>query len=92
VLTQAEARAAVERHGGIANAARAIGVHRTTFTHWLDPEKGRANARRWYQKNGDYQREKSRKQYWEMSGLKLAERRLQIRRIKALKRLEARRG
>jgi hypothetical protein len=94
VLTQAEARAAVEQHGSKRAAAKALGVPRSTFYHWLDPEPGRKRAREWYEsseENREHHRQKARDWYENASGFQLNRRRLQIRRIKALRRIKQRR-
>jgi nicotinamidase-related amidase len=90
VITPDEAKALVERMGSQTEAARHMGVPRTTFRHWLYPEKGREKARKWYQENKEHKREQSKRQYWSHTPLELAERRLKIRRIKALHRMAAR--
>jgi hypothetical protein len=55
-----------------------------------NPEKHREKARRQYWLNPDPKREWAKEQYWNFTGLELAERRLRIRRLKALKRMAAR--
>jgi hypothetical protein len=89
-MTPDEAQALAERMGSQQAAADHMGVPRTTFRHWMFPEKGREKARKWYQENKEHKREQSKRQYWSQTPLELAERRLQIRRIKALKRMAVR--
>jgi hypothetical protein len=87
-----EAKALVERMGSKRAAAHHLGVPRSTFYHWLDPEPARKRSRRWYanEANRESHQEGQRERYRNMAGTALAKRRLQMRRIKALKRMAQR--
>lgn len=87
MLSPEEARQLVERKGNISAAARAIGVPRSTFQYWLDPEVDRERHRRRYHADPEPKKQAQRR-YWEnLSGTAYNRRLLQMRRVNALRRM-----
>lgn len=104
-LTQDEARALVEQHGSQQAAANAIGVPRSTFQYWLDPESHRARCRKRYSADPErfraqmresyhadpeVRRARNRERWANLSGPAYAKRLLQMRRQHALRRMAER--
>lgn len=89
-LTPEEAREVVERIGSKKGAARHLGVPRSTFYHWLHPERGWERGRRYYAANRERVRLKNQEHYRNMTGLQIARKQLTSRRAKALTRMAER--
>ncbi len=94
-LSPEEARELVERVGSIKGAARSIGVHRSTFRYWLDPELWKRRHRDAYARNPEKERAQMRRYHENLTGMQYAWTQLRSRRNKALARMrkrEERRG
>lgn len=106
IPTPEQAQDLVEWAGTTSDAAREIGVPRSTVAHWLNPEPGHARSRAYYAANREAEgerlrryhaanRERRRAQmrdwYWGLSGVEYNRLRLRERRNKGLKRIEQRR-
>lgn len=85
-LTPEQAADVVDWAGDRSAAARAIGVPRSTFVYWLDPEPNLARFRRNYAADPEAKARRNRTWYEALSGLEYNRRLLYMRRVKALHR------
>ena len=95
----------VEKAGSQAAAARQLGIPRTTFQAWLDPEANRRRHLRWYYANHEYAKARSRRYhhanreqikaqqqdyYYSLDAVQYSRKRLKDRRWHAQRRMEKR--
>lgn len=70
IPTPEQARQLVEHFGSQRKAAAGVGVSQATISHWLDPAKWNARARKWRAENLDSARAASRK--WRAANVEAA--------------------
>lgn len=89
-LSESQARAEVERHGSIKEAAAAYGVHRSTFSYWLNRDVHKQRMRRYYAAHTERKLAQVREWYFQMGSVQYNERLLKLRRYKGLRRMSKR--